>query len=180
MTNVIIREIPPHLADVAWPGISAYVDKLVAKADGRIQADQVLAEFMSGAKALYIAYDAATFKALGFWSQRVDHYGSRAVLSIDYVAGERMKLWLPAGLASIQRYAETHHVDTIEGTSPRRGWARMIESYGFRPFATVYVRDLRHGRQQATFQRDDHHLHGSGVASAERADRGGSRDGGGQ
>lgn len=152
--SIYIVKQAKELAFAAWPGLVGYASKLEKISDGRVIATEMLAEFASGQKELWAAYDDQTWEALGFWSQEIQHWGARKTLFIQYVAGKDMRRWLPDAMARIDSYGREHEVDMIEGTSPRKGWSRMIERYGFQPYATVYVRNLKHELRVQDSQQD--------------------------
>lgn len=63
------------------------------------------------------------------------------ILSLDYIAGEKIDTWLAEGHTAINRYAYDNKCSRMEGRG-RPGWTKPVKELGWKVVAVCYERPV--------------------------------------
>jgi len=141
-----IGYIPVDNLHLVWDTALPLLRPAVERQDD-IQLSEVVDEICSGALLLWlVSYE--TDKPVLALTTRVIEYPNRKATAIEWVGGDHMSDVIEPVLSTIEKFAEAHGCDTLEGPG-RPGWGRVLKAYGWEPKYTVYRKELGHGQQDA-------------------------------
>lgn len=72
---------------------------------------------------------------------RISQYPKTRALCIDFVAGQRMKEWLPIVMPIFEDLGKANGCTHIEGYG-RKAWQRYLEKYDWKPRHIQYEKRL--------------------------------------
>jgi len=143
--SVSVGYIPLDKLHLVWDTALPLLRPAVERQDD-IQLTQVVDEICSGSLLLWMVHvDEEPVMAL---TTRVIEYPNRKAVAIEWVSGSKMTEVMAPVLNTIERFAEAHGCDTLEGPG-RPGWGRVLQAYDWKPMYTVYRKELRDGQQDA-------------------------------
>lgn len=138
-----ITAIPLAAVEYVWSDVEPMLEKATNTSGGRYNTIAVLDALLKGDIALWVVLDEAT--PVAAMTTRVTQFpNGRRSLAIDWIGGGRMKEWLPLVQETFVRYARDNGCTEIQGFG-RKGWERVLRTYGWKPEYIAYKMDLSDG-----------------------------------
>jgi hypothetical protein len=117
--------IPSHEIHKVWGQVSPMLKKAVDKGPGDYSLDDILVRLEDRDMQLWVWSEDDKPVACAVTS--IVCYPQRRVAAINYVAGTKMKAWLPMQ-KRIEAWARAHSCEALEGYG-RRGWLRALRDW---------------------------------------------------
>ena len=141
-TTLSFSAVPSPAVGHIWSTVEPMLTRAVETSGGRFTIASVLHDILSGAIALWVVLDGEDIVAA--LTTRVSDLPGARVLVMDWIAGDRMKEWLPLAQETLMRYGREYGCTEMHGAG-RRGWERVLGAHGWKPAYTAYRMDLSDG-----------------------------------
>ena len=132
--------VPADHVEYVWDSVKDYLLPAIRVTGGRYMLYDVYSALMSGEMHLWIAFNDDK-EILGCEVTRVTDYPSRRVLTSLFTGGRKIQLWKDPMMDVLVRWAEDNQCTGIEGYG-RKGWIRMLDSYGVKQSLILFEKDI--------------------------------------
>ena len=132
--------VPADYTDSVWDSVKDFLIPAVKVTNGRYMLYDVYVALKGATMQLWIAFDEDR-KIIGCEVTAITNYPSRRVLTSIFTGGRNIRLWKHDMMAIIIRWAEDNECTAIEGYG-RKGWLRMLDSYGVKQGLTMFEKDI--------------------------------------
>ena len=135
--------IPSEQIDNMWPYVEPVLQKSVSLTPDRIETKDVYDQAKKGSYLVWIVYEEEENKKRiqAVLTARISQYPKTKALCIDFVAGQRMKEWLPIVMPIFEDLGKANGCTHIEGYG-RKAWQRYLEKYDWKPRHIQYEKRL--------------------------------------
>ena len=117
-----------HVVNVL-PEVIPHLHRLAPRTNGRSTVDDILQGILSGANALWLAFEETEGnKVYGVVITNVMTYPRIKTLNVFYAAGNKLRLWQDPMMTVLKAYATDNQCSKIELTG-RRGWLRALRAW---------------------------------------------------
>lgn len=130
--------LPEHI-DTCWERVLPIIAPAVATSHGRYSPHDLYVELCNGQQQLWVCFDDDGIH--GAATTRLVNYPQRRVLSGHFCGGTRMHEWKAPLLGLLERFARDHDCDGMEMLG-RRGWERVLDSFGWKPSHVTFEKDF--------------------------------------
>lgn len=143
LNKLQVTAVPTAAVDIVWADASPFLQGALDTTRGRYNMQTLRQLLYKGELVLWLVLDDG--KPIAALTTRITDYpaGSRA-LAMDWIAGERMRDWLPMAHSLMSRYAKDNDCTHMEGYG-RKAWGRWLRKYGWEPEYTAFRMDLNDG-----------------------------------
>lgn len=135
--------IPKDHIDSMWEHVEPIIRRAVGLTPDRIDTKDLYDNAKSGAYLIWLVIeerdDVQYIQAV--LTTRISQYPKTKALSIDFVAGTRMKEWLPVVMPTLEELGKSNGCSHIEGYG-RRAWSKYLNEYGWRQQHIQYEKRL--------------------------------------
>jgi len=135
--------IPIKEVDNMWYHLEPIIKKAVSLTPDRIDTKDLYDSAKAGVYLLWAVYDGENedMKIHAVLSTRVLEYPKTKALAIDFVAGKKMKEWLPLVMEKFEELGKMNQCTHIEGYG-RKAWQKYLKNYGWKQRHIQYEKDL--------------------------------------
>jgi hypothetical protein len=136
--------IPKEHIDNMWEHIEPTLHRAVGLTPDRIDTNHVRDAAEKGIYLLWIVFeekDDQRYIEAVITTRVVDYPKSRA-LAVDFVAGRRMKEWLPVVMPILEEVGNKNDCNHIEGYG-RRAWFKYLQNYDWKPRHVQFEKRLK-------------------------------------
>ena len=135
--------IPKDKVDVMWPYVAPVIEKAVNLTPDRIDINDLYEQAKKGFYILWIVFEEVKEQKViqAVLTTRLSEYPKTKALCIDFVAGQRMKEWLPIVMPVFENLGKVNKCTHIEGYG-RRAWKKYLEQYGWQQRHIQYEKRL--------------------------------------
>ena len=135
--------IPKDKVDVMWPYVEPIIQKAVNLTPDRIDLNDLYEQAKKGFYILWIVFEEVKEQKViqAVLTTRLSEYPKTKALCIDFVAGQRMKEWLPIVMPVFENLGKVNKCTHIEGYG-RRAWKKYLEQYGWQQRHIQYEKRL--------------------------------------
>lgn len=137
--NIQITVVPTAVLDVVWPAAKEILKKAVDASYGVYDVESIYQSLLNGEFALWLVMDNGT--PIAALTTRICAYPQGRGLAMDWLAGERMREWLPMVQNIMERYAHDNGCTHLECYG-RKAWGRWLQKYGWKPSYIAYKMEL--------------------------------------
>ncbi len=135
--------IPKDHVDSMWEHIEPIIKRSVSLTPDRIDTQTLYEDVKKGLYLMWIVTeerkDVQYIQAV--LTTRICQYPKTKALCIDFVAGTRMKEWLPIVMPAFEELGKTNGCSHIEGYG-RKAWAKYLNTYGWKQRHIQYEKRL--------------------------------------
>lgn len=132
--------VPVDHIDNVWDSVKDFLIPAVKVTNGRYMLYDVYSALKSANMQLWIAFG-EDLKIIGCEVTIITNYPSRRVLTSLFTGGRNISLWKDPMMAVLVRWAEDNECTAIEGYG-RKGWLRMLDSYGVKQSLIMFEKDI--------------------------------------
>lgn len=145
--TIEVSAVPPDGIDIIESQALGHLEKVARYTNGRYEAEDMLDLCRQGRSFLFIAFQIEDGfpRVLGTLVCAINQYPRRKILFVQFIGGDRSRLWRQNIYSLIERFAIDHGCDGIEGIG-RMGWLRWFPQAV--PIAIMGEIDLVRGRGQ--------------------------------
>jgi hypothetical protein len=135
--------IPKEHLDNMWQYVEPIIIKAVGLTPDRIDTKNILADAKEGRYLIWIVTEQRkdTQYIQAVLTTRISQYPKTNALCVDFVAGTRMKDWLPIVMPVFEELGKTNKCSHIEGYG-RKAWAKYLNKYGWQQQHIQYEKRL--------------------------------------
>ena len=135
--------IPIDQVENMWSHIEPVIKKAVDLTPDRIDTQDLYDSAKAGGYLLWVVYDGESknMKIYAVLSTRVLQYPKTKALAVDFVAGTKMKTWLPVVMEKFEELGKLNQCTHIEGYG-RKAWSRYLEKFGWKQQHIQYEKRL--------------------------------------
>jgi hypothetical protein len=135
--------IPKDHVESMWKHVEPILERAVGLTPDRINTQDVYEGAKSGAYLMWLVTEERDniqyIQAV--LTTRIADYPKSKALCIDFVAGTRMKEWLPVVMPTLEELGKTNGCSHIEGYG-RRAWNKYLNEYGWKQQHIQYEKRL--------------------------------------
>lgn len=135
--------IPKDHIDSMWQHVEPIVRRAVGLTPDRIDTDDLYENAKVGAYLIWLVTEERDniqyIQAV--LTTRISQYPKTNALCIDFVAGTRMKEWLPIVMPVLEDLGKSNNCSHIEGYG-RRAWKKYLNEYGWEQRHIQYEKRL--------------------------------------
>jgi hypothetical protein len=124
-----LTAVPSPVVDVVWGDVKHMLNRAVNQSNGLYKVQDIYEAIMAGRLGLWVVLDGEV--PVAALTTRISAYPEARVLAVDWIAGSRMKEWLPLVHATYEDYARSYGCSRIEGRG-RKGWLRELSKHGWK------------------------------------------------
>ena len=132
--------VPVDHIDNVWDSVKGFLAPAVKVTNGRYMLYDVYVALKSANMQLWIAFG-EDLEIIGCEVTVITNYPSRRVLTSLFTGGRNISLWKDPMMAVLVRWAEDNECTAIEGYG-RKGWLRMLDSYGVKQSLIMFEKDI--------------------------------------
>lgn len=136
-----VAMIPNEGVDKIWPKAEPLIAKSLAYMPGRYETVDFYADILSGAKALWIAFESDTSEIKAAWMTSIRKLPLSTVLSVEWLGGDDLEGWADKAFEVMEDYGRTTKCNRIEAIG-RAGWSLHAKKHGMEKCAVVYDKEL--------------------------------------
>ncbi len=129
--GVLVEEIDLH-----WPVILEWVELALDRTGVGGTIDEIYSDLSFGLKQLWLVGDGFAITSL------IDTRRGKTLM-VNFIGGNNLESWLHELYLGIDRVAKYQGCDKIAGYG-RRGWERLLRSYGFKTEIVIVSRDVNY------------------------------------
>lgn len=126
--------IPKDHIDSMWEHVKPIINRAISLTPDRIEADDLYDSAKKGGYLIWIVTeerdDVQYIQAV--LTTRIVNYPKTKALCIDFLAGTRMKEWLPIVMPVLEELGKNNKCSHIEGYG-RRAWTKYLSAYDWKP-----------------------------------------------
>ena len=136
--------IPKEHLDNMWPHVEPVLQAAVGLTPDRITTQDVYDGASKNFYLIWVVFEEIDSKNViqAVITTRMIDYPKSKALAIDFVAGTRMKEWLPIVMPTLEELGKSNNCDHIEGYG-RRAWYRYLKKYDWNPRHIQYEKRLK-------------------------------------
>ena len=124
----MITGVMPEELDLVWPSVEKEISRVTKRFDLGFDSDHVFKQLKEKSMQLWLCNGDAV--AVTELLAMPDF----KVLGVPIIAGKNMRQWLPSLVDILKAYGKHHNCKYVEGYG-RKGWERMLEADGFKPYS---------------------------------------------
>ncbi len=145
--NVEISAVPPQSIEKIADLVIPHLRRVEVQTNGRYLAEDMLAMCVEGRSFMFVAFTSREdgVEILGVVVCAINIYPRLKALFIQFIGGDRAKLWRQNMYNLLERFAIDHGCDRVEGVG-RIGWLKWFPQAV--PIAVMGEIDLVRGRGQ--------------------------------
>lgn len=130
--------------DSMWDFIEPTLHRAVGLTPDRIDTQDVYDGAKQGIYLLWIVFEEVDDQRFiqAVITTRVIEYPKTKALAIDFVAGTRMKEWLPVVMPILEELGKNNGCTHIEGYG-RRAWFKYLQQYDWKPRHVQFEKRLK-------------------------------------
>jgi len=124
----MITGVIPEELDLVWPSVKEEVVRVINRFDFGFDSDHVLKQLKETNMQLWLCSGDAIAVT------EILVMPDFKVLGVPIIAGKNMRDWLPDLVGILKAYGKHHNCKYLEGYG-RKGWERMLDGDGFKPYS---------------------------------------------
>jgi hypothetical protein len=124
--------VPSTDIDVVWGEVVPYLEKTLARADGKFSIDDIYSAIEKRDMQLWVIFDKYL---ISFIITQIIFYPQYKILTIPYVGGVKMPKWVHF-YEQIAAFGKANGCKFAEGYA-RDGWLKVLKRYGFKKSYSV-------------------------------------------
>tara|TARA_R100001460_G_scaffold32767_1_gene64249 strand:- start:18787 stop:19218 length:432 start_codon:yes stop_codon:yes gene_type:complete len=135
--------VPTEKLDEIWKYAEPIINRAVSITPDRISTDDVYKAIKESGYILWIVVEETeeNLEIVATLTTRLIEYPKTKALAIDFVAGSRMKDWLPIVMPVLENLGKVNKCTHIEGYG-RTAWTKYLEKYDWKPRHIQYEKRL--------------------------------------
>lgn len=136
--------IPKEHLDNMWQHVEPVLRSAVSLTPDRINTDDVYDGAKKNHYLIWIIFEEVEEKSIiqAVLTTRLVEYPKCKALAVDFVAGTRMKEWLPIVMPTLEDLGKSNNCEHIEGYG-RRAWFKYLSKYDWKPRHIQYEKRLK-------------------------------------
>jgi hypothetical protein len=141
-----VTSVPYEYVNEIWPDVAKMISPSVKYNNGRYHVDDIYKGLMDQNMQLWLAFDYSQkagngIDVYGSIVTSISQYPRKKCLTIMFVGGRKISLWLNEIHDMMYKFAKDCNCDSIEGYG-RLGWGRLLNKFGGKRYLSLFEKEI--------------------------------------